>query len=106
MGTFNDILKKAQKILSCPICKRAYNLNEIKLKGMFENIYIFQTLCSNGHAPVITIFIANYNKKNNKKLAIVDESTNVMSSITSDEIKEMHNCLNNFDGDFQKIFSK
>lgn len=99
MNNFQSILKEIQKTLHCPICNRNYRLEEIKLRGFFDQIFIFQTICINNHQPVSAILIVTPQKEpGNLK-------TNASyQPISSKEEEEFKKALRNFNGDFRAIF--
>ncbi len=108
MDRFQHIIKMAQKLLSCPICKRKYNIEEIKLKGWFENIYFLQANCFNNHKPV-SIFVVISNKPINQDIVKAFESynKNYTSNINKHTFSQLLTKeINNFDGDFEKLWKK
>lgn len=97
MNNILNIIREAQKILYCPVCKRRYSLSEIKLKGFLGNIYILQTKCGVNHSPAtMTIIIHN----------LGDEMPNKITSqqIQAQDIKKLTKALENFDGDFKNLW--
>ena len=108
MDNFKHIIKMAQKFLYCPICKRKYNIEEIKLKGWFENIYFLQVDCRNNHKP-ISISIVMSNKPINKNIVKAFENFNLSHKKQSEKINYsqlISKEINNFDGDFEKLWKK
>lgn len=97
MNLPKDLLKKAQKMLLCPVCKRRFGLQEIKLRDSFNNIYIFQTICRNHQPAVVTIFIADYKQNREQKN---------ITPLGADEIMDFYQALDKFDGDFIKLWKK
>lgn len=94
MRELNEIIKQVQKILSCPICHRKYQLSEIKIKGFWDNIFFLGVNCNNGHInSVMNVIITQKNtpKSNIQNNKIVIELTKV---------------LEDFNGDFENIWKK
>ena len=91
MPNLREIIQQIQKDLYCPICGKNYEIGEIRLKGLFDHTLIVQTICSSGH---ITLFMTAFNL-NLKKIPI-----------NSNDIIELHQTLEQFDGDFQKLWNK
>lgn len=107
MRPIYEILKQAQKTLTCPVCKRHYRLDEIKIKGALDNIYIFQTVCKNHHIPVITVFIANYKnrlQRNQKYIDIIKEVQDPKEPLGANDIIKIHETLKKFNGNFADQF--
>lgn len=98
MNNLITIIKEAQKVLFCPECKRRYNLGEIKLKGFFDNIYILQTSCANNHNPIImTIIVHNHKEKRTLQ--------SPQKYIGNQDIIQLNNALDNFNGDFKSLWN-
>ena len=106
MSSLPEIIKRAQKVLFCPVCKRSYRLNEIRLRGVFDGTYIFQTVCTKHHVPVVTVFVAHHDARTNEELEIVREVNGEKKSISPDDVISMHEALRDFDGDFESVFKR
>ncbi len=94
MNPIQEIIQKAQRDLYCPTCGRNFNLNEIKLRGLYNNTVLLQAVCSNGHSPVIMIFVASYKMIGN------------IQPITTDDVLKAHKTFKNFDGDFISLWKR
>lgn len=94
MSSLQEILKQAQKDLYCPTCGRSFTLGEIHLRGLFNHTLLLQTVCTNGHSPVIMMFVTPYYQSDELK------------SLDSDDILALHSTLKTFNGDFQKLWQK
>ena len=94
MNPIQEIIQQAQKDLYCPTCGRSFTLNEIKLRGLYNNTILLQAVCANEHTPIIMIFVASYKNVNN--IHIID----------ADDILKAHKTFKNFNGDFQAIWGK
>ncbi len=94
MNSLQEILKQAQKDLYCPTCGRNFSLGEIHLRGLFDNTLLLQTICSNGHSPIIMIFIAPYKLKEQLK------------PIEMDDVLTFHAQIKSFNGDFQSLWKQ
>lgn len=88
MNSLPEIIRAAQKDLYCPTCGRNFTLGEIRVRGMFEHTVLLQTLCANGHVPIIMIFVASINAKQ------------YIRPIKSDDVLKAHVAIKDFDGDF------
>lgn len=94
MNPIQEIIQQAQKDLYCPSCGRSFRLNEIRLRGLYNNTILLQTVCANEHTPIIMIFVASYKNANNFHI------------IDADDILKAHKTFKNFNGDFQAIWGK
>lgn len=111
MRELMEILKLAQKVLSCPICHRRYQLKEIELKGLLGNICVLQVNCFNHQYPVMMSVVINQQPVSSKSIRNKNNSDNNYSKetarkIDSQEINQLNNQLESFDGDFEKLWKK
>jgi len=90
MPNLTEIIQQIQRDLSCPICGKNYEIGEIRLRGLFDHTLIIQTICANGH---LTLFMTIVKVQKQKP-------------ISTNEIIDLHKTLENFKGDFQKIWNK
>ena len=91
MPNLVEIIQQIQKDLYCPVCGKGYEIGEIRLKGLFDHTLIVQTICANNH---ITLFMTTFRLKE-KKLPV-----------SSNDVIELPRVFENFQGDFQKLWSK
>ena len=92
--SIEEIIAQLQKDLYCHYCGRSYDFDEIKLKGFFDHSLILQTVCMNGHPPVVTIFMTPYHHKGEIR----------REKVTTNDILDLHEVLENFSGDFRSLF--
>lgn len=99
---FNKILQNAQRNFICPLCGKQYLQNEIKLRGFFDEVYIFETRCIKTHPLLVSIFIAALSDKTNinTKLKTIFNPKQDFQEIVTD----IHKQLDQFDGDFSKLW--
>ena len=90
-----QIIRKIQANIICPVCKRHFHPKEIKLRGILEDIIIFHVQCAKNHLPIQTIHIALIQSGNNQK-----------KSFDKNQLKTLHKQIDNFDGDFYKLWKK
>lgn len=100
MNELQEILKQTQKILSCPICKKKYQFNEIKLKSFFGGLYFFQAECHQNHSSIIMNIIISKNP--------IDlwEPVNQAPSNGVIDIRKLSRSVEEFDGDFEKLWKR
>lgn len=91
MPNLAEIIQQIQRDLTCPICRKKYDIGEIRLKGLFDHTLIVQTICTNGH---LTLFMTT----------IRDQD--VKPPVSTNDIIDLHESLERFDGNFQKLWSK
>lgn len=91
MSNLAEIIRQIQRDLSCPVCGKKYEIGEIRLKGLFDRTLVVQTVCANGHITLLMTRIKDSGKK---------------EPISTNDIIDLHNALEDFDGNFQKLWSK
>ena len=94
-----DILQLAKEFLHCPVCGSYFNEGDISIRGMFEDKIVIQTHCNSGHNPVNAMFISAIGQFHGGN----HESR---QPISGDEVLDIKNIIDEFDGDFEKVFSK
>lgn len=92
MSNLHEIIKKIQKDLYCPVCGKNYEIGEIRLRGLFNHTLIIQTICDSGH---VTLFMTTYQKKEER-----------VETITTDDVLDLVNVLEKFNGDFETQWNK
>ena len=86
------ILRRVQRALSCPVCRRKFKLNELKVRAVLDQQFLIQASCHKGHSPVLVLFIAAGNHNQNER------------SVNADDVIDLHRALKDFDGDFRTAF--
>ena len=91
MPNLHEIIAQIQRDLYCPACGKNYEIGEIRLRGLFDHTLIIQTICSSGH---MTLFMTTFRNK-----------TEAKKTISTNNVLDLKNALENFDGDFQKVWN-
>ena len=89
-----NIVKRIQGNLTCPICRRHFAPGEIKLKAIMDNVLIFNITCRANHPELQTLHIVMMPKSRENQI-----DNNLV-------IKNIHKQIDNFDGDFIKLWKK
>jgi hypothetical protein len=56
MRSLQDEIRQAQRELTCPICSRSFQLEDIRLRTFANSSAVeLSVVCSHGHFPVILI---------------------------------------------------
>lgn len=103
MNGIEYVLLEAQRSLHCTVCGRHYSIDEIKLRGFLDNTYILQTICDNGHLPLVTISL--FSVKGKSKFSPHYKPI-VQERIIADDVLDAQKQINEFDGNFEKLFKK
>ncbi len=93
MPNLYEIIAQIQKDLYCPVCGKNYKIGELRVKGLYDKTLIVQTTCINGH---MTFFMTTLSKL----------EKNDLPTFNTNDLLDLHNALETFDGDFQKLWSK
>lgn len=97
MRPIDRIILEAQRNLYCPVCRRKYTASEIKIRGAFDQTYVLQTVCRNGHLPILTTFIAALSGSDTQ-IKLVRPRT-----INQADYDQFSRALDKFDGNFQAL---
>jgi len=91
------LLQTVQKNIRCPQCGKEYSFSQIKIRGIVDKIVFLELVCLD-HMPVMaTVTLAGSNKS---------EKITTDEKVTLNDVLEAHNLINEFKGDFQKLFDK
>lgn len=90
MPNISEILKQIERDMSCPICSGKFALKDIKVRGVFDHMVIIQTICAEGHLTLI--------------MTIFKGQVGSTKTIATNEVLDFNNSLNNFNGDFEKLW--
>ncbi len=86
------ILRRAQQTLTCPVCRRKFKLDELKVRAVLDRQFLIQASCHASHAPALVLFIAS------------GTTTTSGTQVTADDVIDLHRTLKDFDGDFRSAF--
>lgn len=104
---FLELLKNLQKMMKCPSCGAAYKIEEVQFLGHVDGLFLLQMVCGECDLPVSMNFMAS--KGSYKKPIFIKDKANLgregknEKDISSDELIEFHQFLENFSGDFKKL---
>ena len=86
------LLLTVQKNVKCPQCGKGYDLSLIEIRGIVDSIVFLELSCK-GHMPLLATVSLSKKPQETKR-----------EKVTSDDLIEIHKKLNNFNGDFEKLF--
>ena len=117
----NQIIKYLKKTLPCSNCQTAYNNNNIEVLSTFDDQGLFNLSCSKCSNQLLVHITISDEEKNlsepkksgrqniraHRSITEKDITTTIHGShISTDDVIDMHTFLNQFNGDFKKLFSK
>ena len=102
------LLRQLMASMQCESCGQPYEAYNIDIIGHREGLWFLRVLCSACHTQCL---MAAKIKGSDMPEAITDLTELELDEageqvIEADDILEMHNFLNDFDGDFSRLFSQ
>lgn len=102
---FNDlksIIRQLKKSVTCTQCSKKFMNDDIQVLSTFGNEGLFFFNCQTCQNQLF-VHISISEQDDQKNLNI--QTQNAMN-ITQNDVLDIHNFLNRFNGDFKKLFSK
>lgn len=93
-GQLDGMLDQAHAALTCPVCHRTFERDELRLRGILERHGIVQASCSEQHNPTVVIFVADQQPAAGR--------TAKSKPLTTKDVLALHQTLKTFDGNFRK----
>lgn len=88
-----DIVQRAQNELTCSVCKRRFEMEEIKIRGMMDGQFLVQAACHRGHTPSLILYV-------------ISSAPKPSDAMSTDDVLDLHQTLKTFNGDFRSVFEK
>ena len=102
-------IKKLMSTMKCGVCGEHYDINNIKVLGHRDDMWFLNVSCPACHSQALVAAVI----KEGKPPEIITDLTKAelvkfaqASIISADDILDLHGFLNDFDGDFAKLFSQ
>ena len=102
-------IKKLMSAIKCSICREHYEINNIKVLGHEDDIWFLNVFCPSCHNQALVAAVV----KKDKSLETTTDLTKAESAkfaragtISADDILDLHDFLQVFDGNFAKLFSQ
>ncbi|OIP22530.1 hypothetical protein COX95_01565 [bacterium CG_4_10_14_0_2_um_filter_33_32] len=113
-----ELIKNIQSMIKCPSCGSSYKKENVQLMGQLGQAVLVQLSCYICKMPVMaTIVVSGPNAGkpsfekdsiekilDNNPIEPIKEKTE--NPVSSNEILEMHEFLDGFDGNFESLFNK
>ena len=93
-GQLDGMIDQAHAALTCPVCHRTFERDELRLRGILERHGVIQASCNDQHNPTVVIFVADQRPAGQRKSA--------HKPLTSTDVLNLHHTLKTFDGNFRK----
>lgn len=116
-----ELIKNIQAMIKCPSCGKSYKKEDIHFLGQMSQAVLVQLNCNICRMPVMATIVASkdpnklpsfkdigeYSEKmprDLKSLKHRNDKSNPEKPISSDEVLDFHDFLEDFDGNFEKEF--
>lgn len=99
-------VKKLMTSIKCGACGRCYQVDDISTLGHQQDLWFLGAFCTVCHARCLVVAVV---KEDRMPEFITDLAETELSKfrdmgrITADEMLDMHNFLENFDGNFSRL---
>ncbi|EKD49643.1 MAG: hypothetical protein ACD_63C00083G0001 [uncultured bacterium] len=102
-----QLLAQLKTEITCPNCKRHYEESEMMIAGAINDEAILHLTCSECRSQAIVTAVINRYRENrrHKGLKVRNFEKPMFKEVTSSDVMDIHNFLENFEGDFKTIFS-
>lgn len=95
------VIKHLKNVMPCTQCKKKFIDEGLKVLSTFNNEALFHFHCFQcGNQLIVHVAMAEEHQKNR-----LDIQTKTADIISKNDILDIHNFLNQFNGDFKKLFS-
>lgn len=112
MGGFMEdgIIKNMVASMSCGVCGQSYGTDSITVLGRKEALWVLRVVCPACQTRHLMVAVAEKAAETEHDVTEVaggepDKLDNV-GKLTADDMLDMHNFLNDFDGDFSRLFGQ
>ena len=98
------LIKRLMATVKCSSCGQHLAPGDIDVLEHSEDVWFLRVVCSSCHTQgLIAAIIQKEKMEENGAEAVLDEAI-VTEVVGVDDVLDMHNFLNNFDGDFTCLF--
>jgi hypothetical protein len=101
------LIKKLMAKIKCESCGQHYEAYNIDILGHSEDMWFVKVLCATCHSQCLVAAVVRKEKAPAVTTDLTEEElkANNDSTIEVDDILDMHRFLEDFDGDFLRLFS-
>ena len=104
-----DLIKKLVASIKCGACGQRYDVDNINVLGHQEDLWFVNAICPACQTRCLVAAVIKEEKIpqliTDLTEAEIDRFRNA-GKLTADEVLDMHNFLNDFDGDFSQLLSQ
>ncbi|KKP38136.1 MAG: hypothetical protein UR28_C0021G0017 [Candidatus Peregrinibacteria bacterium GW2011_GWF2_33_10] len=97
------VIKEVCGQTACPSCSNKYQENDIHIVGTTKNEGVLMARCQKCHSNVV-INVSVTRKSGNDIKAHERDWKPIFTKVTADEVLDVHNFLNTYNGDLTNLF--
>lgn len=101
LNEFKEIIKHIKKTVPCSECQKKFTDNEVKLVSQMGSEVLFNFDCNRCKNQLLIHVTLASQKQNKNRLKI---NSHKGAQISHDEVLDIHNFLEKFNGDFRSLF--
>ena len=118
MDPVEQAVKRLMATVKCTVCGANYDGEKVTVLGHQEDIWFLSVACSKCRTQGLVaalvkkgakgeVVIAASQETTHQEIALPEEANLPASApITGDDVLDMHHFLDDFDGDFQRLFRR
>ena len=102
-------IRKLMSTIKCGVCGENYETSSIEILGHQDNTWFLNASCPACHSRALVAAILNDDKLLDTVTDLSEAELTTLSetnTISADDILDVHNYLNGFDGDFINLFNQ
>ena len=103
-----ELIKNIQAMMRCPSCGANYDEDNIHFLGQLDMAALIQLDCQSCDLPVMATILVSDKQQQPKILSDMSKEDLPNASqepVSSDDAVDFHSALQDFDGDFERLFS-
>ena len=97
-----EIIKHLKRVVPCNRCKKRFSSEELQVISTYNNEGLFHLKCT-GCSNQLIVHAAIVNKNEPENMPV--QTHQIEHHINTNEVLDMHNFLNQFNGDFKELFT-
>lgn len=98
-------LKHLVKTTLCLHCQAVYELNDVSIIATTKNEGLFEMSCNKCHlSSIMTVSLSPEIEVKHSNTSPLERTHGEISGISQNDVLDVKNFLNNFDGDFKNLF--
>ena len=104
-----NFIRKIMSSLKCGVCGQRYKADNINVLGCQSDVWFLNVTCSSCNSLALIAATFKHEKSNPTITDLTKAELQTLynaEAVTSDDIIDMYSYLQEFDGDFVKLFDK